>query len=33
MTPTPSTTPPSGGAIWNTTNVDWEDQTGLWNTV
>jgi len=33
FTPTPSTTPAGGAAVWNTTNVDWNNQTGLWNTV
>lgn len=33
FTPTPSSTPAGGAAVWNTTNVDWEDETGLWNTV
>lgn len=33
-TPTPSITPSSGGnKLWNTNNTNWENETGLWNTI
>jgi hypothetical protein len=33
MTPTPSTTPPSGVVLWNTNANNWENETGVWNTI
>jgi hypothetical protein len=35
-TPTPSVTPSGGGGgnkLWNTNTTNWENETGLWNTV
>jgi hypothetical protein len=34
-TPTPSITPSSGsgGQLWNTNSTNWDNETGLWNTV
>jgi hypothetical protein len=34
-TPTPSITPStgSGGQLWNTNSTNWENETGLWNTI
>jgi hypothetical protein len=36
-TPTPSVTPSGGGGggnkLWNTNTTNWNDETGLWNTV
>jgi hypothetical protein len=33
-TPTPSITPSGGGnKLWNTNTTNWENETGLWNTV
>jgi hypothetical protein len=33
MTPTPSTTLPSGVVLWNTNANNWENETGVWNTI
>lgn len=34
MTPTPSSTPPVvGNKIWNTNATNWENETGVWNTI
>jgi hypothetical protein len=32
-TPTLTPTPSSGGQLWNTITTNWNDETGLWNTV
>jgi hypothetical protein len=34
MTPTPSSTGiPGGNKLWNTNTTNWENETGLWNTI
>jgi len=35
ITPTPSITPsaPIAGQLWNTNTTNWENETGLWNTI
>lgn len=32
-TPTPSSTPPAGNKLWNTDNLNWNNESGSWNSV